>query len=240
MISNLMGTIAGVFNPQMTIAYAKNDKKQLLDIISSADRIMIFIISIPIAFMTVFGKSFFELWVGETQDAGALYILALLNVGTLFVSASIQVLYHVFLITKRVKLNSVVILVSGALTVATVFVLLETTNLGMYAIVGASMVYGILRNLIFTPLYAARCLEVKWHTFYGDIVLGLVSIGVICLVAVPFELLIEINSWIRLFGVGIAAGILALLVNFFVVLRKTEREMVLGMVKKKLSRNRGM
>ena len=239
-ISNLMGTIAGVFNPQMTIAYAKNDKKQLLDIISSADRIMIFIISIPIAFMTVFGKSFFELWVGETQDAGALYILALLNVGTLFVSASIQVLYHVFLITKRVKLNSVVILVSGALTVATVFVLLEITNLGMYAIVGASMVYGILRNLIFTPLYAARCLEVKWHTFYGDIVLGLVSIGVICLVAAPFELLIEINSWIRLFGVGIAAGILALLVNFFVVLRKTEREMVLGMVKKKLSRNRGM
>lgn len=30
----------------------------------------------------------------------------MLNVGTLFVSASIQVLYHVFLITKRVKLNS--------------------------------------------------------------------------------------------------------------------------------------
>lgn len=58
-ISNLMGTIAGVFNPQMTIAYAKEDKNQLLDIIASADRIMIFIISIPIAFMTVFGKSFF-------------------------------------------------------------------------------------------------------------------------------------------------------------------------------------
>lgn len=58
-ISNLMGTIAGVFNPQMTIAYAKEDKKQLLEIIASADRIMIFLISIPIAFLTVFGKSFF-------------------------------------------------------------------------------------------------------------------------------------------------------------------------------------
>ena len=44
-ISNLMGTIAGVFNPQMTIAYAKDDKKGLLEIIESADRIMIFIIS---------------------------------------------------------------------------------------------------------------------------------------------------------------------------------------------------
>ena len=45
--------------------------------------------------------------------------------------------------------------------------------------------------------------------------LGLVSIGVICLVALPFELLVDINSWVRLFAVGIAAGILALLVNFF-------------------------
>ena len=81
-ISNLMGTIAGVFNPQMTIAYAKEDKKQLLEIIASADRIMIFIISIPIAFMTVFGKAFFQLWIGRTQDPGELYIMALLNVGT--------------------------------------------------------------------------------------------------------------------------------------------------------------
>ncbi len=235
-ISNLMGTIAGVFNPQMTIAYAKEDKKQLLEIIASADRIMIFIISIPIAFMTVFGKAFFQLWIGRTQDPGELYILALLNVGTLFVSASIQVLYHVFLITKRVKLNSVVILLSGVLTTATVFVLLETTDLGVYAIAGVSTFYGILRNLVFTPIYAARCLKVKWYTFYGDILLGLASIGAICLTALPFQLLIEIDGWIKLFAVGIAAGAAALAVNFLIVLRKNERKMVLDMVKKKLQR----
>lgn len=235
-ISNLMGTIAGVFNPQMTIAYAKEDKKQLLEIIASADRIMIFIISIPIAFMTVFGKTFFQLWIGRTQDPGELYILALLNVGTLFVSASIQVLYHVFLITKRVKLNSVVILLSGILTTATVFVLLETTDLGVYAIAGVSTFYGILRNLVFTPIYAARCLKVKWYTFYGDILLGLASIGAICLTALPFQLLIEIDGWIKLFAVGIAAGAAALAVNFLIVLRKNERKMVLDMVKKKLQR----
>ncbi|MCI8861781.1 MAG: MATE family efflux transporter [Lachnospiraceae bacterium] len=235
-ISNLMGTIAGVFNPQMTIAYAKEDKKQLLEIIASADRIMIFIISIPIAFMTVFGKAFFQLWIGRTQDPGELYILALLNVGTLFVSASIQVLYHVFLITKRVKLNSVVILLSGILTTATVFVLLETTDLGVYAIAGVSTFYGILRNLVFTPIYAARCLKVKWYTFYGDILLGLASIGAICLTALPFQLLIEIDGWIKLFAVGIAAGAAALAVNFLIVLRKNERKMVLDMVRKKLQR----
>ena len=197
---------------------------------------MIFIISIPIAFMTVFGKTFFQLWIGRTQDPGELYILALLNVGTLFVSASIQVLYHVFLITKRVKLNSVVILLSGILTTATVFVLLETTDLGVYAIAGVSTFYGILRNLVFTPIYAARCLKVKWYTFYGDILLGLASIGAICLTALPFQLLIEIDGWIKLFAVGIVAGAAALAVNFLIVLRKNERKMVLDMVKKKLQR----
>lgn len=235
-ISNLMGTIAGVFNPQMTIAYAKEDKEQLLEIIASADRIMIFIISIPIAFMTVFGKAFFQLWIGKTQDPGQLYILAMLNVGTLFVSASIQVLYHVFLITKRVKLNSVVILASGILTTATVFLLLETTKLGIYAIAGVSTFYGILRNLVFTPIYAARCLKVKWYTFYGDILLGLMSIGAICLTTLPFQLLIEIDGWVKLFAVGIVAGGLALMVNFFIVLRGNERRMVVEMVRKKLRR----
>ncbi len=235
-INTLMGTVAGVFNPQMTIAYAKEDQKQLLGIIASADRIMIFIISIPIAFMTVFGKAFFRLWVGKTQDPQLLYILAMLNVGTLFVSASIQVLYHVFLITKRVKLNSVVILFSGILTTATVFFLLETTDLGIYAIAGVSTFYGILRNLIFTPVYAARCLRVEWYTFYGDILLGLISIGAVCLVALPFRLFLVTDGWISLLTAGAAAGIPALLVNFLIVLRREERRMVLEFVKDRLHR----
>ena len=129
-----------------------------------------------------------------------------------------------------------VILLSGILTTATVFVLLETTDLGVYAIAGVSTFYGILRNLVFTPIYAARCLKVKWYTFYGDILLGLASIGAICLTALPFQLLIEIDGWIKLFAVGIVAGAAALAVNFLIVLRKNERKMVLDMVKKKLQR----
>lgn len=235
-ITNLMGTIAGVFNPQMTIAYAKNDKEKLLEIISSADRIMIFIISIPLAFMTVFGKAFFTLWIGKTEEPGMIYLLAMLTAGTTFVSASIQVLYHVFLITKKVKLNSIVILLSGVMTTATVFLLLETTNLGIYAIAGTSAFYGLLRNLIFTPVYAARCLQVKWYTFYGDIFLGLAAVAAVCLVALPFHFLIPINNWLTLFAVGIAAGLLALFVNFWIVLRKGERELVLDKLREKFHR----
>lgn len=40
----------------------------------------------------------------------------------------------------------------------------------------------------------------------------------------------------KLFCVGIASGILALVVNFFVVLRASERQMVLNLIRSKLVR----
>ena len=239
LISNLMGTIAGVFNPQMTMAYAENDKEKLLSIIGSADRIMIFIISIPMAFLTVFGEDFFRLWVGSTQDAVQLHILAVLGIGTTFVSSSIQVLYHVLLILKKVKLNSIMVLLTGALTLISEIIVLNTTNLGMFAIVGSSAVFGLMRNLFFTPLYSAYCLKVKWSTFYGDIVLGLITDIVLCLVCLPFRIIVNPDSWIKLLGVWVVCGVLALVINFFLVLRKPEREMVTGMIKGKIFKSGG-
>lgn len=171
-ISNLMGTIAGVFNPQMTNCLCERGQKAAFGNYFQRRPHYDFYHQHSHRFSDCVRQKLFVLWVGRTQNARELYILAMLNVGTLFVSASIQVLYHVFLITKRVKLNSLVIVGSGALTVATVFVLLETTELGMYAIVGVSMVYGILRNPDFIApvrgaLSAGEMVYLLRRYFYG-------------------------------------------------------------------------
>lgn len=228
-ISGLMGTIVGVFSPQITIAYAKGDKKELVEIIKSSNRIMIFLMSIPIAFVTAYGDIFFSLWAKE-RDPHQMHILAMLGMGVLYVSMSIQVLYHVFIITKKVKANSIVMIISGVLSTSLVFILLNTTNLGLYAIAGVSTVLGLLRNLIFTPIYASKCLELKWATFYGDIFTGLFSIGSISLVGVASRLIFHIDSYFSLIGVGILVGIIALIMNFFIILKKNDRKIVLDKV----------
>lgn len=228
-ISGLMGTIVGVFSPQITIAYAKGDKKELVEIIKSSNRIMIFLMSIPIAFVTAYGDIFFSLWAKE-RDPHQMHILAMLGMGVLYVSMSIQVLYHVFIITKKVKANSIVMVISGVLSTSLVFILLNTTNLGLYAIAGVSTVLGLLRNLIFTPIYASKCLELKWTTFYGDIFTGLFSIGSISLVGVASRLVFHIDSYFSLIGVGILVGIIALIMNFFIILKKNDRKIVLDKV----------
>ena len=238
-LSGLMGTLVGVFAPSITIAYAKGDKKELMDVLKSSNRIMIFMMSIPIAFVTAYGDKFFDLWLSYRlpEERRQIYYLAVLSMGVLFVSASIQVLYQVFIITKKIKLNSIVIVASGALSTAIVFVLLETTNLGLYAIAGVSVVIGLIRNMVFTPIYAAKCLEVKWTTFYSDIFLGLASIGIITAVAMVSKLILPMDSWVGFFVSGIFMGCVALGLNFLIVLRKSERQMVLHKVKAMLHRS---
>lgn len=232
-ISSLMGTVVGVFNPQITIAYAEGNRENLVKIIKSCNRILIFIMSIPIAFLTAYGKDFYALW-QPAKDAAVLQRLSLLAVGVLFVSMSIQVLYHVFIITKKVKWNSLVILGSGVLSSIMSLILLSATDLGVMCFPLSSMLTGLLRNLIFTPIYAARCLEIRWNRFYSDIVLGWLSIGAITALGFLSRMVYPIHSWGSLIITGVIMGPLALVVNFFIILRREEREMVLCMVRSKL------
>ena len=232
-ISSLMGTVVGVFNPQITIAYAEGDTENLVKIIRSCNRILIFIMSIPIAFLTAYGRDFYSMW-QPTKDADMLQRLSLLAVGVLYVSMSIQVLYHVFIITKKVKWNSLVILGSGVLSSCLSLLLLKTADLGVMVFPLSSMLTGLLRNLIFTPLYAARCLHIRWNRFYGDILLGWISIGSIVILGNLSRMVFPVNSWVKLMLTGVVMGPLALALNFLIILRKEEREMVIGMVKSKL------
>ncbi|WP_099469147.1 lipopolysaccharide biosynthesis protein [Konateibacter massiliensis] len=231
--SNFMGGIIGIFNPQITIAYAKGNKEELVQVIKSCNRMLIFLLSIPLAFLTAYGMEFYQLWMPK-KDTKALFELTILTIGTLYVSMSIQVLYHVFIITKRVKENAIVMLLSGMMTTLIVFILLKNTNLGIYAVAGVSTAIGLLRNLTFTPMFAAKSLGVKWYRFYSDIGLGFVSIGSIVILGVLSKMLIPIDSWFRLFAVGIPTGVLALVVNYFIILTRTEREILAEKVKNAL------
>lgn len=132
-ISSLMGTVVGVFNPQITIAYAEDNTENLVKIIKSCNRILIFIMSIPIAFLTAYGRDFYAMW-QPTKDADMLQRLSLLAVGVLYVSMSIQVLYHVFIITKKVKWNSLVILGSGVLSSCLCTAFVEDNGSGSHGI----------------------------------------------------------------------------------------------------------
>lgn len=231
-LGNFMTTVVGVFSPQLTIDYAKEGTQRMLSNIFSSNRIMTFMLSIPIGLFIVYGDIFYSLWVPK-ENAYMLQILSVLTMGVILVSGHIQVLYQVFTITKKVWLNSIVMIITGALTTVTVMVLVKHTDLGIYAIAGVSTIYGIIRNVVFTPIYAARCLKQKWYIFYKSIGVGVLDVGAVMIIGYISRLLVDISNWMQLILTGGAVAVICLVMNFAFLLNKDEKHVVLDKLKRR-------
>lgn len=228
-MSSLIGTIAGVFMPDFTILYAKNNKEELISSIKRSMKILGIITNIPIGILVAFGEEFFSLWV-PNQDAKTLQILSVLTVTVLIVSGSINSLYNVFTVTNKVKINALILLFTGIINILLVLLLLHTTNLGVYAVLIVSVVLGIIRNLAFTAPYGAIMLGVKWKTFYPEIIKSVLGFIIILVVGIGINSIFLINTWITLIIYSILTASLGFILNIMLFFNKSERENMLKQI----------
>lgn len=224
-IQQLVGMLVSVFVPQFTILYAQKKQNELLDNINKSIKFMGLIITIPIAFLIIFGDTFFRLWV-PGENASKLYLLSNLTIIPMIVTGSINTIFDVYTVTNKLKTPALVLLITGVINTAVVFILIKTTNLGILSIPITSFIIGLLRNLIFTPIYAARCLEVKWNTFYKAIVRGCICALTMMLLCYAAKYSFNINSWIKLIISGGICSVVALTINLFIVFKKNERKIL--------------
>lgn len=236
LIMNLVGIIAGVFVPDFTILYSKGNKEGLLESIKQSMKILGVVINIPIAILFVFGKEFFMLWVPD-QNALELQILSIITISTLIVSGPINSIYGVFTVTNRLKTNAFILVGTGFVNVAIVFLLLSTTSLEVYAIVGVSTVLGIIRNLVFTAPFGAKYLGLKWNTFFPEV--GKSIFGFLILISVGYIInsIFDASSWIMLIICAFLTASTGLVINLLVVLNKRERENFYSLIKNWIKNN---
>lgn len=236
-INMLYETISAVFTPSLTISFAKNDRKELAEDLNSAMRLTGFFANIPLAFMAAFGVSFYTLWLNKTQslyDPSIIYALTLFTMFGTIVGGAISPLFNVYTVVNKLKWNSIVTLIMGVLSAGTVLVLIEATDtaatFGMYYIVGTSTILGIIKNMTFTPMYAAYCLGLKKTVFYPVIFRYIaVSLGMI-LVFMGFNHVIPTTNWFVLILDVLLCGITGAVINFIFLFGKRERDMLLGTV----------
>ena len=236
MFYSLRGTLDYPFTPPMTECYAKGDIDGVIRNARMGNKVLGIIMIAPIAAFTVYGISFFDLWV-PTQDSGMIQTLALLAMINLLASACINTVFSVFTVTNHVRVPALVTLLCGILTVAINAVLLNFTDLGVYAIAATGSVLGLLRNSIFTPLYGAHCLKVKKSTFYHEIMTGVFCLIINLAVGYLFYRFISTGStWITLILSAGSMAVVCIGINFYIVLNKEERNAAFAAVKKKLKR----
>lgn len=230
-IQSLVGMLVGVFVPEFTILYAQNKKEELLKSINRSVKIMGIIMTIPLGFVLVWGDVFFKLWV-PNQNFEKLYWLSFFTIIPLVITTSMNTIYNVYTVTNKLKTPAMVLLATGVINTIIIVILLKITNWGLFVIPIVSMIIGMSRNLIFTPIYASRCLDVKWNTFYIAILRGILC----CLIIVSTSLMIREfftpKNWIEFITLAIIIGLIVLPLNILVALNKNERIAIQKMVYK--------
>lgn len=235
MFLSLRGTLDYPFAPPMTECYAKGDIEGVVKNARMGNKLLGVFMIAPMATFAVLGQNFFKLWV-PSENSFTIQVLSLLSIASLIAGSCINSIFTIFSITNKLKLQSLIILGTGVLTLITNFVLLKTTTLGVYVIAGVSSFYSLIRNFIFTPLYGAHCLGVKKSTFYHEIFTGIICLIINLIVGLLVTKFITANSWIMLILAAAIIVVISIIINFFIVFNKEEKNFVFGFLKNFLNK----
>ena len=234
LITSIVGSLVGVFSPNFTILYAEGDHNELIESVKQSMKIMGVLANLPIIVLIVCGERFFGLW-QPTQNAYQLQILSLLTCAGLIINGGINCIYNIFTVVNKLKLNAIVLTISGLLSTVIVLILLKTTSLGIYAVAGVSTAILILKNVFIIVPYGGKCLNMKWYALYPEIIRTVVFVAVSSVVGIILTKNIA-GGWIHLIAAGLITGVSSLAIGYFTVLGKKERLYIQRVISKRIKR----
>jgi len=232
-INSFLTTIVAVFIPTYTIRYAKRDINGLLKELHKAINIISVIVSPLLCCMIVLGGDFYALW-QPTQDAHLLQKLSLLAILPLYFNLGMKSVNNVFAVVNKLFVPTIATFVTSVFTVIIEFVLLKYTNMGVLVIAGTSSVCMIVKDLFFVPIYASRCLDVKWHTFYPQVIKEFLIIVISCIIALLIKSKIEVSSWLNFIVTGMALYISIAVFNIVALFKREDYKHLSGTIRNKL------
>lgn len=226
-------SIVNAFVPELMINYAEGNLNRVLFDIKRSMRITSVLLTMVLAGIFVMCKDFFQLWV-PSQDAELLSRLTRITCAGYIFTSGTQVLYNVFSTVNKVKLNAILMVLSGAASTVVVFVLLNTTNLGVYAIAGVSVVINLIRNMFYTVPYTANYLGLKNNTFYPQVFGSVLSTLLLVVIGTIIRGFFIVNTWLQFIIVAGFMGGIFFVINMLLFLNKDERKLILCKIKGKL------
>lgn len=232
-IIGLAGTLTSIFMPTLTINYAHNDKIELKRNLKKSMKLTGVLLTIPVTILIIYGAEFYSMWI-PSQDAKVLQLLSILSCFELVFMSGSYCLFNVFTVVNKLKINAILLLLSGAFSTGIVIMLMKTTNLGIFAIASVSSCVNLVRNLLYTVPFSAKYLGFKWNTFFPEVLSSFISVLLLSIIGTIIKHFIIVNSWVSLIiSVGITS-IIGLPINMFIIFNKEERDSLITILKKRV------
>ena len=116
------------------------------------------------------------------------------------------------------------------LNVAGMYVLIKYAGMQVMAVVLTTVVISTLTNVIFHPMYAAKCLGVRLTTFLPDVIKHIFLCGLLTGVFALLNLVIVPGSWVSFAGAVLLYGVAGGCILFMLIFNRQEKKKLFGFV----------
>ena len=234
-ISTCIFTLANVFTPRFLELYSMNKFDDLFHDLKNSIKFLTLISCVPIGFLVAFGFPFYQLWTPST-DVKTVYYLSILVLLPLFSGGAISSTNYLYTVADKVKWQAMALILTGVLNVTIVFILLKTTNLGIYAVVGVSGAMGFIRNIFFNAPLGAYCVHRKYTALWPEMFKSYLCLIICIFVGLLVNHYFELNTWPKLILMGGATAFVTTYVVSLLLLTSSQRKQMLLGVKSILKR----
>ncbi len=193
-LSTIEQLISRPFQPYLLKYYSEKNKIGLIKVFKLEIKVSGFVCNMVTAALICFGTAYYTLWT-PGQDANLLHSITIITVIGFMIEGMIHPLFYTYTLTLKNRIPCYVTISSGLFNVLGMYILLSYTDLGLFAVVGTTTVLGFINYLIFTPIYASKCLNIKWNTFYPEIIRVIISeLAILFVCRFLFQNIMP-NSW---------------------------------------------
>lgn len=230
-VSVLTSSLVNIFQPNITKKYANNDDTIVEDIKFSMKIVSLFA-NILLIGLVCFGIYFYRLWL-PNENHDLLNLLTIITIVGSVIGTTTNSLFSVFTITNKLKANSISVLLAGFLNIIIVYTLLKLNIFKepIIIVAGISAIIGTFRNLIFVPIYSAKCLNVKSTSFYSPIVRAILASILMAFAFLGISKIVLINSWIKLILMAGISAVVGFIISLIILFSPKEYLKIIDIIK---------
>ncbi|MBQ9761487.1 MAG: oligosaccharide flippase family protein [Oscillospiraceae bacterium] len=234
-ITSISTAISGVLLPRVTsMAVKDTPKKEFTDLFIKVGRLQFIIISFILSAFVAFGRQFIALWAGPGyEDAYFVALLTMIPVTVpLIQNTGLNILYA----TNRHKFRSTVYSFIAGVNVVLTFWWVEG-----YGIVGAAVatcIAYVIGNILIINWYYYKKIGIDIPLFWKNI---LKMSPVMILMGTAWWFILDgvvFTSWLMFLGYAVVYAVIYVLLTYFFMMNKYEKNLLFGPVKRILKKIR--
>jgi O-antigen/teichoic acid export membrane protein len=230
LLRTMAGVFAGVFSPMVLILFARGDRKQMLLLSEKSLKFLSLGMALPIGLICGFGGPVLTLWLGPGFSTYSM-LLAIMC-AHLSVNLAVLPLFSIQTAANKVRVPGWITLGSGVLMLVLALVLGKFTPLGVYGVALAGAIMLTLKNVVFTPIYAAAILGMEKTAFLKPLAGGVAgTIGVWSACAI-INRIITPDSWAALIILSVLISVFYCAAVYLKATSREEKELVASVLRR--------